>query len=105
MIDPFFWFAALLGVLVYVGNRAWNHEKQEEEIRRLHKRLDVLEEAVEEDDHYTSTACYHDIHKRCRRTCKFCDYECQCDCHEDENPRNFLRFLDSPRFDTIKRMR
>lgn len=103
MIDPFFWFAAFLGAVIFLVMHLRDAAKADEEIRKLNRRLNDLEET--EDDHYTSTACYHDIHKRCRRTCKFCDYECQCDCHEDENPRNFLRFLDSPCFDTIKRMR
>lgn len=30
---------------------------------------------------YTSTACGHDLHHRCRRTCKFCDAPCECPCH------------------------
>lgn len=30
---------------------------------------------------YTSTACTHEIHDRCRRSCKFCTALCACDCH------------------------
>lgn len=30
---------------------------------------------------YHSTACQHGIHEQCRRTCKFCDQKCGCDCH------------------------
>lgn len=30
---------------------------------------------------YTSTACYHKLHDRCRLKCKFCDAPCRCYCH------------------------
>ena len=30
---------------------------------------------------YTSTACQHGLHDQCRRTCKFCDAHCRCNCH------------------------
>jgi hypothetical protein len=30
---------------------------------------------------YTSTACMHDEHRVCRRTCKFCSALCGCPCH------------------------
>lgn len=30
---------------------------------------------------YVSTACQHDLHDRCRMTCKFCNDVCKCDCH------------------------
>jgi hypothetical protein len=30
---------------------------------------------------YTSTACQHGRHNRCRRQCKFCDARCLCPCH------------------------
>jgi uncharacterized protein YuzE len=30
---------------------------------------------------YLSTACWHEVHDECRRTCKFCDKPCACDCH------------------------
>lgn len=32
---------------------------------------------------YTSTACYHGLHDRCRRECKFCSVACACSCHEE----------------------
>lgn len=36
---------------------------------------------------YLSTACFHDLHDRCRVTCKFCAAPCSCDCHSPkENP-------------------
>lgn len=31
---------------------------------------------------YLSTACHHELHEECRRTCKFCPAECQCSCHK-----------------------
>jgi hypothetical protein len=34
--------------------------------------------------HYTSTACIHALHLRCRDTCKWCDRACGCDCHDYE---------------------
>lgn len=30
---------------------------------------------------YVSTACQHQLHARCRRTCKFCETYCLCACH------------------------
>ena len=32
---------------------------------------------------YLSTACLHQRCADCRKTCKFCDATCLCDCHED----------------------
>ena len=38
--------------------------------------------SLEYEDHdYTSTACYHGQHDRCRQLCKFCLARCQCRCH------------------------
>ena len=39
----------------------------------------------EDETHsYTSTACFHGLHDRCRRTCKFCGVGCNCPCgHPD----------------------
>lgn len=34
--------------------------------------------------HYTSTACMHALHLRCRDTCKWCQRACGCDCHDYE---------------------
>lgn len=31
---------------------------------------------------YTSTACLHLLHDRCRETCKFCSRPCLCKCHQ-----------------------
>lgn len=36
----------------------------------------------QDEHHYTSTACVHQLHDQCRRTCKFCGHYCQCWCHE-----------------------
>lgn len=33
---------------------------------------------------YTSTACAHDYHDRCRKQCKFCLVRCVCSCHRKE---------------------
>lgn len=30
---------------------------------------------------YISTACQHEVHDRCRATCKFCGTACKCRCH------------------------
>lgn len=34
---------------------------------------------------YLSTACYHDLHDQCRKTCKFCFEKCKCPCHANED--------------------
>ena len=34
---------------------------------------------------YLSTACLHELHGRCRLTCKFCQIPCRCPCHTDES--------------------
>ena len=31
---------------------------------------------------YLSTACYHELHARCRQSCKFCAIVCRCECHK-----------------------
>lgn len=33
---------------------------------------------------YTSIACHHGSHNRCRLTCKHCDQHCRCRCHQPE---------------------
>lgn len=33
---------------------------------------------------YTSTACQHGLHERCRKACKFCGVGCACSCHATE---------------------
>lgn len=33
---------------------------------------------------YTSTACQHGLHDRCRKACKFCGVACACSCHATE---------------------
>lgn len=30
---------------------------------------------------YRSTACFHGLHERCRKQCKFCCVLCDCSCH------------------------
>lgn len=40
---------------------------------------------------YLSTACMHEQHSRCIKTCKFCDAPCTCDCgHGRFPPHNHL---------------
>lgn len=33
---------------------------------------------------YLSTACFHGLHERCRKECKFCGQWCKCKCHRQE---------------------
>ena len=33
------------------------------------------------DHYYTSTACIHGVHNRCRWQCEFCSVKCGCICH------------------------
>lgn len=42
---------------------------------------------VAEQHDYVSTACVHDEHGQCRRTCKFCERPCRCACHVKEEQR------------------
>src|SRR5438105_1997448 len=47
--------------------------------------LEQLEKRESTNTHdYLSTACYHGLHERCRKTCKFCDTSCRCLCHQKE---------------------
>lgn len=39
--------------------------------------------SVEQHD-YLSTACFHGLHDRCRKECKFCGVACKCDCHNQQ---------------------
>ncbi len=41
----------------------------------------MTREEAEREHAYTSTACFHGLHERCRKTCKFCDVLCRCLCH------------------------
>ncbi len=46
----------------------------------LHQEAEIYELA--EPTHlYMSTACMHDIHDKCRLTCKYCGVPCTCNCH------------------------
>jgi hypothetical protein len=47
----------------------------------------VVPPAAETPAHnYISTACHHDQHDACRKTCKFCAAKCCCQCHQAETP-------------------
>lgn len=41
---------------------------------------------MREEHQYISTACHHELHDRCRKSCKFCAVACQCPCHGDRAP-------------------
>lgn len=43
------------------------------------------EQALADREHYTSTACHHESHTECRKTCKFCSSPCKCPCHVKES--------------------
>lgn len=63
------------------GNETWAEfdERCETFLRRLPPAGHV---ALDGDPHlYLSTACWHGLHGRCRRQCKFCDIGCLCGCH------------------------
>jgi len=38
---------------------------------------------------YLSTACYHELHERCRLVCKFCETPCACICHQEGGEHPF----------------
>ncbi len=49
---------------------------------------------------YLSTACHHELHARCRQSCKFCGKPCACSCHaaavsapKEEPPSDGVRIL------------
>jgi hypothetical protein len=46
---------------------------------------------------YVSTACQHELHDRCRKTCKFCAVACGCSCHagEDSVVKDYLTTQDA----------
>jgi len=35
---------------------------------------------------YLSTACQHELHDECRRSCTFCAAPCRCGCHRPDPP-------------------
>lgn len=39
---------------------------------------------LEDEHHYISTACRHNLHDRCRKRCKFCGEPCLCKHHQEE---------------------
>lgn len=42
---------------------------------------------------YTSTACVHGLHSRCRLSCKFCLVPCLCPCHSHPEARSLLQAI------------
>ncbi len=43
--------------------------------------LTLLGEIMKNDHLYLSTACYHELHSKCRLVCKYCGEDCICPCH------------------------
>lgn len=39
---------------------------------------------------YLSTACLHEQHDQCRRSCKFCPAECSCDCAHPDTTESLM---------------
>lgn len=75
----------ILGVLGYYALVKPRQEEQDREMRALRERIEETLKQIDdllEDDHYTSTACWHDLHKICRLECKHCGEPCKCECHE-----------------------
>lgn len=63
----------------------------EEELKKVADELTTLARSegqrlkqwrLRQDHDYLSTACHHKRHDQCRKTCKFCEVECCCECHE-----------------------
>ena len=42
----------------------------------------MSDQPTDEQHHYVSTACQHELCGSCRKTCKFCPAACACVCHE-----------------------
>lgn len=52
------------------------------------------------DEHYLSTACHHQLHTRCARTCKFCAAACRCECtHTEQDEEPLVRILSAALID------
>ncbi len=72
------------------GLRIWGSDCQVRdeiagECAALHAKLTGTADAKPEAPAhaYTSTACHHKQHKRCRKSCKFCAVACGCECHTE----------------------
>lgn len=50
---------------------------------------------------YTSTACQHGLHDRCRKACKFCGVACACSCHATEATPPAQEHPDTARLDWL----
>lgn len=46
--------------------------------------VEAIEEPIASLHIYQSTACLHELHEQCRKTCKFCYEACRCSCHAEE---------------------
>jgi hypothetical protein len=68
---------------------AWEHRHCDDaDIAALKAALATQPAAPESasEHNYTSTACQHDLHDRCRKQCKFCAVLCKCACHTAAPP-------------------
>jgi hypothetical protein len=58
----------------------------QEYIRGMAQRMNDYVPPLKNAKHpYTSTACQHALHDRCRKSCKFCASPCMCSCHEKKS--------------------
>lgn len=53
---------------------------------RLAEAVIALSAALDATQHYISTACYHELHDKCRKVCKFGKEACRCKCHATQIP-------------------
>lgn len=64
---------------------AANYNRLCGEVNGLQAALQLLRDKGTEQNpkahDYLSTACLHQLHERCRKTCKFCETGCRCSCH------------------------
>jgi hypothetical protein len=70
--------------LVPIWVRDWVREYVQQEFdKRLGSTVPPDSDSALRGKHpYTSTACQHALHDRCRLSCKFCASPCMCPCHE-----------------------
>ena len=66
---------AIIGMFLSVG--LMNYFATRDRMKDVRRRLFASSAHV-----YTSTACHHGMHDRCRKECKFCGVKCRCACHE-----------------------
>lgn len=69
-------------VLMHLS-RAFRREEDQMDHREVPPGELAVEEAMSPliEHPYTSTYCLHELHDRCRLTCKMCAAPCRCVCH------------------------